>query len=301
MKHPVSPREQVLELRRTHTLSQVAKMTGLPLGTVKTWCARSGAFKDNPRHRALFTLPAIRTSQTTALSVPELPPQTEVTGDKEVDAVLWLREVIKTGQETLIEKAMEAAKRMKTPLKDLEKRYLDHLTARNPSNWMVVFQTLGFADLQGLAKGSTTRATTQHEALSRFGSTESLFANTPAEQFTIGALQGLKPDPKNHHSLNESKVDTRFNACAEQLPHTLSDCLVELAFWHDLYRLRNAVDRAAGDSLPEAYARERFAVRSLGRIRPQTKQEAVAVFRYLADSDRMDDSDTEGILLNLIG
>ena len=51
----------------------------------------------------------------------------------------------------------------------------------------------------------------------------------------------------------------------------------------------------------EAYARECFNFRCLARIRPKTKQEAVAVFRWLADSERMGDIETEGILLNLIG
>ena len=102
MKMPVSPeaREKVLELRRSHSLGKVAELTGLPLGTVKIICVRSGAFNDNPRHRALFALPAIQASTSTALVVPTLPPQAVVTGDKEVDAVIWLREVIATADKT---------------------------------------------------------------------------------------------------------------------------------------------------------------------------------------------------------
>jgi hypothetical protein len=56
-----------------------------------------------------------------------------------------------------------------------------------------------------------------------------------------------------------------------------------------------------GDSGREAYARECFAFRCLARIRPKSKAEAIAVFRYLADGERMDDTETESILLNLIG
>ena len=41
--------------------------------------------------------------------------------------------------------------------------------------------------------------------------------------------------------------------------------------------------------------------RSLAPIRPRSKPEAIAVFRYLADSERMDNTETESILLNLIG
>ena len=300
MKPPVSPKTQVLELRRTHSLREVAAQTGLPLGTVKTICARSGAFKDNPRHRAMFKLPEVTTSASTALALPTLPPESTVTGDKEIDAVLWLREVIKTGQAALIEKAMLAAKRIKTPLKDLEKRYLDHLTTLNPGNWTVAFQTFGFSDLEGLALGSTKTLTRKNEALARFGSVRSLFADTPAEQFAIDALAGLKQS-KDFGDLEAGQVDARFNARTDLMPNTLSDCLHELTYWHDLYTLRHAVQSDAGDPGRQAYARECFTFRCLARIRPKTKPEAVAVFRYLADSEHMVDDETESILLNLIG
>ena len=86
MKHPVSPpseqrllkplvsqdtRQRVIELQRRHSFAEVTKQTGLPVGTVKTICTRSGAFRDNPAHRALFALPPmIKASEQTALAVP---------------------------------------------------------------------------------------------------------------------------------------------------------------------------------------------------------------------------------------
>lgn len=160
-KPPVSPetRQQVLSLRRGHSLGEVAKRTGLPVGTVKTICHRSGAFKDNQKLRALFRLPDIKAGTQTLPAVPELPPQNAVTGDKEVDAVLWLRQVIGTGQAALIEKAREAAKKIKTPLKDLEKRYQEHLVSANPGDWTVALQTFGFADLETLAERSARKLT----------------------------------------------------------------------------------------------------------------------------------------------
>ena len=87
-------REQVITLRRTHSLSEVASLAGLSLGTVKAIISRSGLFTDNPRHRAMFTLPPRPSSRETLPTVPELPPQRVVTGDKEIDALLWLRQVI---------------------------------------------------------------------------------------------------------------------------------------------------------------------------------------------------------------
>ncbi len=300
MKQGVSLKAQVLELRRAHSLREVAAQTGLPLGTVKTICARSGAFKDNPRHRELFTLPVVQSSTSTALAVPTLPPESPVTGDKEIDAVLWLREVIKTGQADLIEKAMLAAKRIKTPLKDLEKRYTAYLIANSGGSWVAALGSFGFADLEALGHGATKKLTRKNEALARFGNIDTLFSNTPAEQFAIDALAGLKPS-KGLGYLDDAQVDARFNEHPDLMPNTLSDCLYELAYWHDLYLLRHAVHSDASDPGHEAYARECFVFRCLARIRPKTKPEAVAVFRWLADSERMDDTETESILLNLIG
>ncbi len=296
----VEAKSRVVDFRRRFSIREVAEQTGIPIGTVKTICSRSGAFRDNQAHRALFSLPPIKESAETLPAVPELPPQQRVTGDKEIDAVLWLRQVIGTGQAALIEKAMQGAKKIKTPLDQLEKRYRDWLTATQPGNLFAALSSFHFADLEGLAKKSIERAARQNEARSRFG--DDLFAETPAESFCITALHGLKPDSIGF--LPDAEADQRFGAHPEVLPNTLADCLHEIVFWGGLYALRNAVDRDCSDSLPEAYAREQFVFRLLGRIRPRSKDEALAVLRWMLENkqnnmDRGDD--TDAILLNLIG
>ena len=55
-------RAKVLELKRRHSYNEVAAITGLPLGTVRTIVRRSGTLSDNPKHRLMFTLPAIKHS-----------------------------------------------------------------------------------------------------------------------------------------------------------------------------------------------------------------------------------------------
>ena len=291
---PTEVHRQVLELRRSHSLREVAEKTGLPIGTVKTICSRSGVFRDNPAHRTLFTLPPMQQSSTTALAVPSLPIQEAITGDNDLDAVLWLRSVIKTGQAALIEKAMRAAKRIKTPLLELEERYTQHLRVTNPGNPFATFASFDFADLDMLAKRSIKKLALQTEAASRFG--DGLFVDTPAEQFCIDALRGLKRS--RMLDFDKQEVCLRFEARADLMPNTLTDCLHELAYWSDLYRLRNSTGSC--DNAPEAYARESFVFGSLAHIRSRTKEEAVAVFRYLAAEDRMGDTETEAILLNLI-
>lgn len=300
MKPVVSPeaRQQVLSLRRSHSLREVAERTGISIGTVKTICSRSGAFRDNQEHRALFSLPPIQPSSQTLPAIPELPPKPQsITGDDEVDSVLWLRQIISTGQAALIEKAFEAVNRIKTPLKDLEERYMKHLVSRNPNDWTVIFKTSGFADLEGLAKKSKNRALKMHEGYARFGNT--LFHDTDAEQFCIDALAGLKPDATG--SLDKTKVAAKFKAIPKLMPHTLSDCLHELTYWHELWRLRSAVDFNSADGPQEASARNWFVFGLMAEIRQRNKAEAIAVFRYMTDSDSMDYEETNDILLNLIG
>lgn len=300
VKHWVTDeqRQQVIELRRRHSFREVARVTGLPIGTVKAIISRSGAFRDNDKHRALFTLPPIKASAETLPSEPELPPQQAVTGDKEVDALLWLRSVISTGQQAPIAVAMEAAKKIRTPLKQLEERYTDYLRATNPGNPFATFSSIGFADIDGLAKGSIERHRRQIEAMARFG--DDLWVDTEAEAFCIEVLRGLEADGK-FGGFDKGKVAERFKARPDLLPHTLADCLCELDYWNHLYQLRNAVDRDASDGPAESTARDWFVFGLLAEIRPRDKAEALAVFRYLVASDRDDMAESEAILCNLIG
>lgn len=291
-------RRQVLELRRRHSFREVARLAGLPLGTVKAICSRAGVFRDNAAHRALFSLPPIRESSQTLPAVPELPPKERVTGDAELDAVLWLRAVINTGDAALIDKAMEAATRIKTPLKTLEERYTAFLRATNPGNPFAGLATLGFDDLKGLAAKAIKRNCRRTEARARFGG--ALFDPTPAELFCIEALAGLERDGAPH-GFDRNKVATRFKDRPDLMPQTLADCLHELCFWSDLYRLRETECLHGGDPVPEGAARDWFVFGMLAEIRPRTKEEAVAVLRYLGEEGRMDMQETNAILMNLVG
>ncbi|MBH3409860.1 hypothetical protein I5P85_03420 [Pseudomonas putida] len=246
----------------------------------------------------MFTLPPISASTETLPSVPELPPQEAVTGDKEVDAVLWLRSIISTGQVALIELAMEGAKKISTPLDVLEKRYRDYLVATNPGHPFAAMSSFGFADLDALATRAIERHRLSLEGEARFG--DALLADTDAESFCIDALRGLGATGQ-FGDFNKGQVAARFNAHPDLLPHTLADCLFELSYWDQLYRLRNAVDRDASDGPPDATAREWFVFGLLAQIRPRDKTEALAVFRYLVASQRDDMPESEAILCNLIG
>lgn len=300
MKQGVSEdqRTRILDLRRRHSFREVSQITGIPLGTVKTIVSRSGAFRDNEAHRALFCLPPMQVSAGTSPAVQELPPQQGVTGDRDLDALLWLREVIGTGHPGHIEAAMEAAKRIKTPFKQLEERYRDWLHVKHPNNMFAALSSFDLGNLESLAKSSVEKLRRQTEARSRFG--DRIFSLTDAELFCASVLDGLKP--VDGWDLGKSEVAARFKARPELMPNTLSDCIYELEYWSALYWLRNACERYAGDPAPEASARDWFVFELLAQIRPRHKDEAKSVIRYLHVSGRADHrKDFEGILDNLIG
>lgn len=253
--------------------------------------------EDNEVHRALFTLPPIRVSSETLPSVQVLPSQQSVTGDKEVDAVLWLREVIRTGQPGPIAAAMEAAKKITTPMKDLEKRYSHHLSEANPGHFFATFASFGFGDLESLATNSIETLRLKVEAEARFGG-DTIWQDTPAEQFCEKALKRCKGF-KDYINNDKTEVSKRFRKHADLMPHTLSDCLYELAYWQHLYRLRNAAGEC-GDGQHQAIAREWFVEGLLAVIPPQNDKEAQQVLDYAAYADSIEHGHLIAIARNLI-
>lgn len=290
-------RQRVLDLRRGHSLREVAAMTGLSLGTVKTLVSRSGKFRDNAKHRELFSLPPIRESEETLPAVPELPPQENVTGDREVDAVLWLQQVIDTGHAALIELAMEGAKKIKTPLPVLQQRYKQYLIDAYPDNPLAALGAFWFSDLERLAIRAIERQRLQVEAIARFG--DRLMNDTPAEAFCVEVLAGLE-FTGTHPPLDEASVAERFKGHPELIPQTLADCLHELKYWEHLDRLRRASCDEYCQPLEEAYSREWFVFGLLAAIRPRDSEEAKAVLRYLIEYGRRDAIGADAILENII-
>lgn len=248
-------------------------------------------------HSALFSLPPMQLSEGTAIAVPAMPAQKVITGDVEVDAVLWLREVISTGQADLIHKAGLAAAKIETPLAELEKRYRDYLARVHPGNLFAALSSFGFADLESLANRAIERAVRRNEARARFG--DSIFDDTPAEQFCLGALKRVRKGARGY-GLDAAQVDKRFDARPDQRPATLTDCVAELVYWRELYWLRHAVGDC-GDTSDQVTAREDYVFRMMSRIPPRDVDEAAMVFHYLTANDGMDRAHSGSVILNLIG
>lgn len=287
-------RAQVLELKRQHSYSEVAAITGLPLGTVRTIVRRSGALSDNQQHRQLFTLPPLVHSASRQLATTTMPPQCEVTGDKEIDAVLWLREVIKSGDPLAVDMALKAATNIKTPLIDIEKRYTRYLIERSNGDVFKTFASFNFADLKGLAESSITKELRKAEALARFGNDPDLM--TEAERWTVRVMGGIDVDLMNS---DRALVAERFKQYPELMPQTLADCLHELNFWNELYLLKMAVN--TDEPALECCEREYFVFELMAQIRPRSRKEAKAVLQFMIEHERKDHTSANAILFNLVG
>ena len=296
-------RAQVLALRRTQSAKAVAQALNVPVGTVKAISSRAGITRDNAKMRAFFRLPEIVASTCTALQPPVAPPQpVAVTGNKDLDAVLWLRQVVQTGDTALIDKAMQAAERIKTKPDELEKRYGEFLMRESGGNTMrAVFGSMGFADLKGLAERTLDKQARKREALARFGSEQAVFAETVPERFFVDALALVPVATKGWREYDQAQANAAFAQHQDMAPHTLADCLHELEFWDALYHLRNGWDNA-GDDLPEVNARRHYIeAHCLASIRPKTREEAKAVLRYMAAHEMFDRNETDAVLENLVG
>ena len=256
--------------------------------------------QDNQAFRALFSLPPIQASTSTALTVPETPAPKVVTGDREIDAVLWLQECVRTGHQVLIDKALEAAKKIATPMKDLGLRYGQYLMRKHSGSMMIAAMgSMGFGELESQAENAIERRRKQHAALSHFGTVEALFSDTPAEAACKKALRGVKRIKDgifNYYDLEQ--VAERFAKRPDLQPNTLADCLHGRDYWNKLYWLRAPFGN--GDSPVYAQAHDDHCFAMLAKIAPRAKDESLAVLVHLEGKEALDRSEAPTILRNLI-
>lgn len=245
-----------------------------------------------PPHHLLFVLPPQQLTETSVPAVQELPAQQDVTGDKELDALLWLHAVIDTGQPGPIATALEAAKQIKTPLKVLAKRYTAHLVKTTGNTLAAVFGSFGLDDLEGQAKKAIEWAQLRAEAMARFPG-DTIWQDTEAEAFCVRALHRLK-GAKSLMGHDKAEVAERFRKHPEQLPGTLDACLLELRYWSRLYWLRQS--QGSGDGAPEATAREWFVMELLAEIPPRSYEESARVLDWMEERAEAFSGDEERVI-----
>ena len=136
--------------------------------------------------------------------------------------------------------------------------------------------------------------------MSRFGTVDRLFADTPSEAACKTALKGLRKKKGSTWEYDANKADARFLKHPALVPSTLADCLHAREYESALYRLRQASVDMAGDHWPEFQEHADFCFRQLAQIKPRTKAEALAVFEHLEERDATDRAEGPDIIRNLI-
>lgn len=254
--------------------------------------------QDNQALRALLVLPPVQFSESTALQVLTTPAPKNETGDRELDAVLWLQDCIRTGEQALIDQALEAAKRIKTPMKELGDRYAQHLMRTHGNSFMAAFGSMSFGELESQAQSAIEKRQRKNDALSRFGSVESLFAATPGEAACKTALKGVRRGKQSWHYFDEAQAAKRFQKHPDLQPQTLADCIFARSHWRELYQLRAPFD--CGDSDPAVQAHEDHCFAMMAQLLPRSKEEALSVLSEIETDELGDRSETPAILRNLV-
>ena len=244
--------------------------------------SRANSRPGNPKHQRLFARPKAPASASTALAVPELPKAQTVTGDREVDALLWLREVCKHARDVhVLDLALQAAAKIQTPHKELEDRYTDWLK-RQPGlhPLQVALSTLGEIDKH--VQGARERIRINAEGLTAFGSLDAALEPSAPEQM-LERTARLPDDYEVWIRLDPEQLTAIFARSVN--PATLTECATELSYWSWLYEIRAEMLRTEHpgsyppDDLPVVSARREYVEGLLAVLAPLDRLEAI----WLAD------------------
>jgi hypothetical protein len=236
------------------------------------------ALPRNPEHQRLFSIPTPAPSTERALVSAPLPDPEAITGDRELDAVLWLGHVIKTAVEpAVLDRAAEAASQITTPAKEIEQRYADWLQRQPGAHpFQIAFAVVGAGDLEKQIERARERISVYREGLALFGSHEAAMMPTPAEQMILDTIAPL-PDGE-HWNWTPDELARLFARSIN--PASLTEVVNELRYWSWLGHLRWKMAETHGDysdDSAEIDARRWWAESLLTTMLPQTRTEAGAV------------------------
>ncbi|MBD2812274.1 helix-turn-helix domain-containing protein [Xenorhabdus sp. Vera] len=280
---------------------------------------------DNAVHKTLFTLPEPGHS-TAIATVKPLPVQRKITGNKQVDAYLWVLEVIKTNEPAHLDAAEAALKKLKITPKAAQQKYADYLMKSGAHAFQIAFGTMSMDNPQGYIDRAKEQIKDAAKVRATFASYEAALELTePEKLMLVGELAEIyEPfhywNEEEHaegcmHGDRINEVDELRKAIAkgfaEQLPepYTLSDVVREFLYWDWLYQMRSVAAKELdpggfGDGERYyIYDREEYLEEKLATLQAVNRQEAIDVCKWVLDEGRFDDrSDlTDRIILNLVG
>lgn len=308
-------KSKIIELKKTHSYKQLAELTGRKVGALKAMVSRaSNSREDNMVARAFFQLPKPTASAGTNVGLPPaMPAQEVVTGDREVDAMLWLNAMVDTEHPPYIEQALHAhdALMAKVDAKDMERRYTQHLVQAGRNEIEIMFSSLGVAGLKNRASSAYASRRIKMEAaeLGFVGEVETVPGNWAIyalreiqveNQAIWAAVQPDKDGTKTlagkatfggHTKEEADRLDSIFRSDehAHLVPSTLSDCLHELCFWNELYTIVSEVERGqyGGELRQEQDWRRSWVESLLPVIKPVSKSEALMVHEWIQDESNI--------------
>ncbi|EFT5079212.1 hypothetical protein HHY15_002333 [Salmonella enterica] len=320
-------KENIIRLKRSGIgYKAISRETEININTVKSICRRSGLFRDNPEHRALFTIPEPKYS-TELATIKPLPPQQVITGHKQTDAYLWVLEVIKLNEPAHLEAAQAALEKLTITPKEAQDRYTRYLQSNGVDGFNIVFGTMMMDNPQHFIERAREQAARAAEVRGVFGSYEAIYDKlTVPEQLLEDALgwlyndsYGWTEEEKRQGRIEGKRVievmELREKKCFEIItdvlpaPFTLSDVVREFQYWEWVYRMRDAAKKEiapnelSGDG-GLVSDRESWLDKQLEIIRPVSRDEALNVLRWYLRSERHQgfmDADSDAVYLNLIG
>ncbi|WP_370688824.1 helix-turn-helix domain-containing protein [Xenorhabdus anantnagensis] len=278
---------------------------------------------DNTAHKTLFTIP--EPCYSTALAtVKPLPVQRKITGNKQVDAYLWVLAVIKTNEPAHLEAAEAALKKLKITPKEAQTKYADYLMKSGAHAFQIAFGTLSMDNPQGYIDRAKEQISEAAKVRGTFESYEGALELTePEKLMLVGELaeiyeagyywnekelaEGCMRGDRVHETEKLRKATAK--GFAEQLPepHTLSDVVREFLYWDWLYQMRNVADKELnpggyGDERYYVYDREDYLEEKLVTLQAVNRQEAIDVCKWVLEEERFHDRElTDRIILNLVG
>ncbi|MDC9591657.1 helix-turn-helix domain-containing protein [Xenorhabdus sp. XENO-10] len=278
---------------------------------------------DNTAHKALFTLPEPRYS-TALATVKPLPVQRKITGNKQVDAYLWVLAVIRTNEPAHLEAAEAALKKLKITPKEAQQKYSDYLMKSGAAAFQVAFGTFSMDNPQGYIDRAKEQISDAAKVRATFESYEAALELTePEKLMLVGELAEIYEAGYywNEKELTEGCMygdrvteteklrKTTAKGFTEQLPepHTLSDVVREFLYWDWLYQMRNVAAKELdpngfGDERYYIYDREDYLEEKLVTLQPISRQEAIDVCKWVLEEERFHDRElTDRIILNLVG
>nr|WP_141657239.1 hypothetical protein [Thiocapsa sp. KS1] len=219
--------------------------------------------------------------------------------------MLWLGKVCKSATDTAtLDKAVQAAKKIKTAPETLRNRYSKWLLEQGQGAFQVAFAAMGLGDIDAKAEAARERIATNAEGIAVFGSYEAAMQPTEAEAMILETAGPMPPGygyewpPEAFAPIFARSVN----------PWTLSDVLAERAYFDWLYRVRKAMfatanpDGFMGDDDEPIEARRYWMQQLLTEIEPVDDAERAMVAQVVVTPGFSDfEKDTIAVLAHLCG